>query len=98
ALEEEPWVEVIADVLGDMDGKIRSADVWTILGIDPSRRTSGDDTRMGRAMRELGRTRAQRRYGANPDWGYVQGDAGQRIFVYRGPVEGVTVRYETELF
>jgi predicted P-loop ATPase len=80
SLEEEPWVEVIAMALDDLDGKIRAADVWIILDVDAARRTPDADNRMGFAMRELGWTRKQRRYGGHPEWSYIKG-AGEEQHV-----------------
>lgn len=86
SLEEEPWVEVLDTALGGLEGKIRSADVWVILGIEPHMRTSEGDNRMGAAMRELGWERKQRRYGRDPEWGYVKGNGQEPIAATRDPV------------
>ena len=83
SLEEEPWVDVIKQALSVWEGKIRSADVWKILDIDPRLRTPESDNRMGRAMRELGWARKQRRYGHDPEWSYVKGTGEKPIAVSR---------------
>ena len=85
SLEEEPWVEVIADALGEFVGKIRATDIWKILDVDPKARTPGGDNRMGAAMRELGWERKQRRYGGDPEWSYIKGGSDRQIYATRDP-------------
>jgi predicted P-loop ATPase len=76
--EEEPWVEVIRAVLGDeMTGKVRSADIWTILGIVPGRQSQHDNRRIGVAMRELGWKPDQRRFSGAKASCYVRGTDAQ---------------------
>jgi predicted P-loop ATPase len=83
SLEEEPWADVIATALEGLQGKIRAADVWIILDIDIARRTSDADCRMGFAMRDLGWTRTQRRYGGKPEGSYIKGHGIEQISASR---------------
>ena len=83
SLEEEPWIEALAIALGNFEGKLRSADVWTILDVDPKNRKSVDDNRMGAAMRELSWERAKRRFGGDPEWSYAKGRSGEQVNVWR---------------
>jgi predicted P-loop ATPase len=85
SLEEEPWVEVIATALENLDGKIRAADIWLILDVAAAHRTPDADARMGAAMRELGWKRKQRRYGGSPEWSYIKGVDEEQIFISRNP-------------
>jgi hypothetical protein len=83
SLEEDPWVEVLNTALEDLDGKIRAGNVWVILDIDVARRTPDADNRMGTAMRELGWTRKQRRYGGEREWSYIKGEGEEQVFASR---------------
>jgi hypothetical protein len=87
SLEEDPWADILSTALEELDGKIRAADVWIILDIDVARRTPDADGRMGYAMREIGWARKQRRYGGNPEWGYVKG-SGHQISASRDSYTG----------
>lgn len=82
--EEDPWVDAISGVLGDMVGKVRSTDIWNILGIVVGRQTQADNRRLGSAMRHLGWTSAQLRFYGLKCSCYVKGTAEERekaIFV-----------------
>jgi predicted P-loop ATPase len=68
SLIEDPWVETLGTALGDwpaedegvstpLQGKIRGAAVWILLGMDNARRNQSHNERMGAAMRQLGWTR-----------------------------------------
>ena len=53
-LEEEPWKDMIEDVLGDMEGKILKSDVREIINRPSGQYTAFDAKRLVRAMKELG--------------------------------------------
>lgn len=82
----DPFEEVIEPHLNGRTGKLRSHDVWTIIGkADPSRRTQEDATRLGETMRRLGWERIKRRFGDGPEWCYVRGSKAEReesLFVH----------------
>ena len=70
---DEPFVDRFREHLGDYEGKIRAVSVWKILGIEPGRQTQFDYERVSDAMRQLGFTRKQLRFGGNPEGAYVRG-------------------------
>jgi hypothetical protein len=51
---QDPWHELLADVLGDLNGKLAAADVWKIVGVDPGHRVQDHNVRLGQAMKDLG--------------------------------------------
>ena len=71
---EERWALLIGRAIGDMTGRITSAEVYRILGTEPAHvpHTAG---RLGEAMRELGFEHKLLRGGRrpNPRWFYVRG-------------------------
>ena len=83
---DEPFTQVIEEVLGELDGKVRAADVWKTLDIREGQRTQEHNARLGEAMRQLGWTRVKLRFGdSRKEWGYCRGagaDREQRIYVY----------------
>ena len=73
---EDPWEERLRDILGEMGGKIRTEDVWTIVGVPVDRRAQEHNARLGSAMRKLGWGRIKRRFGErDPEWAYVRAKA-----------------------
>ena len=79
-------MDVLANALGSLDGKIRTTDVWTILEIEPRNRNQAHNEAMGAAMRELGWERQKRRFDGIVLNAYVKGDGAQPIYVFRDPV------------
>jgi hypothetical protein len=80
----EPWEELIGGVIGDLNGKILSADIWKIVGIDPAHRTQEHNTRIGNTMKALGFKRDKLRFGGDhPERCYVRGTKLDRIHFYR---------------
>jgi predicted P-loop ATPase len=51
---QDPWHELLADVLGDLQGKLAAADVWRIVGVDPGHRVQEHNVRLGQVMKDLG--------------------------------------------
>jgi hypothetical protein len=87
SLIEEPWTEVIEAVLGGLEGKILSNDMWVIVGVPADRRTQGHNERMGAATRQNGWMRLERpaRFpGIGIKRGYVKGDPEKTITVEHG--------------
>jgi hypothetical protein len=83
ATEDEPWVEILQDALGELQGKIRSLDVWNILNVPVDRRTSVLSNRLGDAMAQLGWCRRQKRFGGSPEGAYLKGESAEQLFVVR---------------
>jgi hypothetical protein len=56
-----PWEDLIREHLGERKGKIRSTDVWRLIGRHSGQRTQEDNVKLGDAMRKNGwkRTRAR---------------------------------------
>lgn len=71
---EDPIVSALAASLGNVTGKIQSADVWKMLGIPLAQQTAMNRL-VGSAMQELGWARKKTRFGeGNPQWGYARGN------------------------
>jgi len=95
---EDPYVVSFRAALGDMTGKLKTEDAWTILGIPHGQRTQDHNARLGDAMRELGWERTKLRFGGrNPEYAYARGTSEERAFrviVIRAPNGDVTCDYE----
>jgi hypothetical protein len=103
----DPFDEVLTKYLSDKYGKIRSVDVWEIIGMPPGHRRQGDNERLGNAMRGLGWARRQQRFGHGPEWAYVRDGAEtverrdgrfwrKTICVTRERDDSVSVYYDEE--
>jgi Virulence-associated protein E/Primase C terminal 2 (PriCT-2) len=70
---EEPWVEIIRDHLGGLEGKLLCSDAWLLVEIPIGQRTQVHNERLGIAMRAAGWVRTKRRFGpqGKPQWCYV---------------------------
>lgn len=78
---DDTFVDLLAAAIGDMSGKIRALDCWKILGIEPGDASQDQMTRLGMGMRELGWSRAKRRFGApRTEYCYVKGTEAERMF------------------
>lgn len=90
---DDPFVELLAETLGDKQGKVRSIDLWNALGIAVAQRTPDQTTRVGSAMKQLGFERTKLRFGGkDPEWAYKRGKSNHRIII-----DGVSLsRYEHE--
>jgi predicted P-loop ATPase len=75
---EDPWVELLRDVLGDITGKLLATDAWGIIGVDAGRRTQEQNARLGSAMKVLGFERKKVRFDGKRNWGYLRGDTAER--------------------
>jgi hypothetical protein len=97
---DDPWIEQIDGVLGDMEGKIVAADAWNVIGLPPGNRTQDHNSRFGRVMRALGWQRMKLRFGGELKWGYARGnfetDKLRQILVERTSPTEVTARYKPE--
>jgi hypothetical protein len=86
----DPYIEVLTKYLGDKYGKIRSVDVWEIIGMPAGQRTQVHNERLGNAMRGLGWVRRQQRFGHGPEWGYVR-DGEERLTLHDGRLRRKTI-------
>ena len=69
----DPWRELIATALDERQGKVRTADVWGLLGVDIERRTQEQNARLGNIMRGLGFKRKKLKFARENAWGYARG-------------------------
>jgi predicted P-loop ATPase len=87
---EDPWFEQIANVLGDLKGKLLAKDAWEIVGMrDESRRNQEHNLRLGRAMKKLGFERKVLNFDGKVQRGYAKGtecEQMKRILVVRDHV------------
>jgi hypothetical protein len=74
----DPFVAPLAEVFRDLQGKVRSSDVWRIIGTPTGLRTTEQERRLGAAMRDLGFQRTQARFGGDPEYCYRRGDDHER--------------------
>jgi predicted P-loop ATPase len=71
---EDPWRLALEDVLGNVNGKVPTSDVWTLIGKPtPKDRTQYDNNHLGEVMRELGWTRTKLQYKKKLQNCYVRG-------------------------
>jgi predicted P-loop ATPase len=75
---EDPWLEQLAEVLGDVKGKLLSTDAWKIIDVDAPRRTQEQNARLGSAMKSLGFERKKARFDGELKWGYMRGSTDER--------------------
>jgi predicted P-loop ATPase len=69
--DHHPWEDMIGDVIGDGQGKVRASDVLTtVIGLTPGEINQRHLTEVGKALRKLGFER--RKLGA--EWFFVRGD------------------------
>ena len=68
----DPWLEKLSDVAPahDKPDFIKSETIYRLLDIPVERRAGATGKRVAQIMRVLGYTRAQKRDGGRPEWGY----------------------------
>lgn len=90
ALEQEerrtvdPFALELAGLFGELQGKVRTRDVWDFMGTPRGQRTPEQERRIGVAMRDLGFERTLAQFGGGPEPCYRRGsemERKQRIFV-----------------
>lgn len=94
ARANDPWMELLDDALGDLNGRVASFDLWTIVGKPGHQRQSEDDRKIAQAMRELGFARTTKRWGGGGTGSrvravYERGGDPRSIYVHRDPLSGV---------
>jgi hypothetical protein len=93
---DDPYVDILREHIGEVSGRIKSNDVWTILGIPPAQRST-QSQQMGEAMRIIGWERKNVRFGGKEkEAGYVRGDSDQQLEVFRDVAGRVTVSVKGE--
>ena len=74
-LEDEPWLEILQEVLRDMDGKVLKSDVREIINRPSGQLTAIDTKRLNYAMRRLGwMDDKMLRFGSFPERCWYRGD------------------------
>jgi predicted P-loop ATPase len=71
----DPYFEVLQTALAGKEGKIRSADLWTILEVKPGSMGQGNTQRLGKAMEMLGWRSSPVKYRGELVRGYIKGAA-----------------------
>jgi predicted P-loop ATPase len=96
----EPWIDQIASVIGQREGKILNVDAWNIVGLEPGRQTQDHNVRLGVAMKALGFQRTLLRFDGQVSRCYVRGDGDaislKRICVVRYSQREVYAYFEGE--
>ena len=86
-LADDPFVAVLANHLGHLEGKIKAADVWEILNLHGAQLTQDVYARTAEAMRRIGWKRPNKAGTARFDGrlmaAYVRGDRRKTINVLR---------------
>ena len=95
---EDPIYERLQSVFGDdLCGKVRSDDVWRVLGKQQGLGSQGDNGRIGDAMRRLGFEKDRLRFGGpSPEYCYTRGEKPYAKIVLRFDEFGGFTRLETE--
>lgn len=75
-MERDPWLDELANALGDKQGKLLTTDARRIVSPGAERWWHAQDERLGRVMRELGRERRELRTD--------QSDRGRAYFYVKG--------------
>ena len=86
-LADDPFVAVLANHLGHLEGKIKAADVWEILNLHGAQLTQDVYARAAEAMKRIGWKRPNKAGTARFDGrlmaAYVRGDSRKTIKVLR---------------
>jgi len=77
-LIDDPYTDHIAEALGNLNGKILSADAWKLMGKPAGQRSQEDNARFGEAMRLNGWERLHARIDGQVRWVYARGTAKER--------------------
>jgi virulence-associated protein E len=87
-LADDPFVEVLRNHLGHLEGKIKAADVWEILNLHGAQLTQDAYARAAEAMKRIGwkrpNTAGTARFDGRLMAAYMRGDSQTVITVSRG--------------
>jgi len=78
-LLEDPFYEVLSERLDGLEGKVRSSDIWEVVGFgDKGRRTQDHNVRLSGVMKTLGweRPKSVLRFNGHPQVAWVKGEPG----------------------
>lgn len=78
---DDPIEAVLARHLAERTGRIYTEAVLELLGIEPGKATTDQNTRVGAAMRRLGWERTRRRHNGGRVYAYQRGDSEDEISV-----------------
>ena len=71
---DEPWIELIENELGNVQGKFLAYDIWSIVNVAPEQRTQAHNERISVAMKACGWRREKARFEKlGVKWAYVRG-------------------------
>jgi hypothetical protein len=100
-LADDPFVAVLNEHLGDLEGKIASVDVLTILDLRGAQLTQEAYMHASEAMKRIGWKRPNKsgmlRFGGKLVSAYVRGNPRWKINVERSPQLGLTVVSEKDM-
>jgi len=97
----DPWIDRLASVLGDLNGKMAAETAWQVVGLPAGQRAQEHNARLGEAMKALGWGRTKRRINRHCVWVYARGTALERartivVDIPPGGAEPLA-RYEDQL-
>lgn len=100
-LADDPFVAILHAYLGDLEGKIKAVDVWTILDLRGAQLTQDAYMRASEAMKRIGWKRPNKsgslRFDGKPEVAFVRGNPPHwKINVERNPF-GLSVVSEKEI-
>jgi predicted P-loop ATPase len=99
-LADDPFVAVLAEHLGHLEGKIKAVDVWEILNLHGAQLTQDAYARAAEAMKRIGWKRPNKagtaRFGGEPMAAYVRGDSRKVVSVWRGSHGSLYIDTEIE--
>src|SRR5262245_7933537 len=100
-LADDPYVALLDNHLGHLEGKTKAVDIWTILDLRGAQLTQEAFVRMSEAMKRIGWKRPNKagllRFEGKPVSAFVRGNARWQIKVDRNQYEGLTVISEEEI-
>jgi hypothetical protein len=92
----DPWEEIVAEHLDNMEGKLTVEDAWKIVGVDEAHRTQEHNRRLGDAMKKAGWSHGRRRRDGQLRYAYVKGESDRWLRVTRAQQGDLHVRYDDE--
>ena len=81
---EDPWLPLLSELLGEYEsGKIRTEDVWDIVGLQSGHRKQEHNDRLGDVMRKLGWEHDQLRWKGPQAYCYWKGDKKPMLYAHQ---------------
>lgn len=76
----DPFEEILRPLLDGQEGKVRSSDIWRLVGLaDEGKRTQLHKRRLGEVMQKLGWENKQLRFGGTKAYAYRKGDSDVEV-------------------